>query len=107
MPRIDRLSIQGFRSFGPAVETLEFDCLLSAIWGANSEGKTSLAEAIEFLFTGDIARRQLLSSAVDEFENALRNAHLPADCETYAEAGADTVSSWRLLTTTPLPQRPG
>lgn len=86
MPRIDRLSIQGFRSFGPTPATLDFEAPIAVVWGANSEGKTSLAEAVEFLFTGDIARRELLSSAVDEFENALRNAHLPAGTETYVEA---------------------
>jgi hypothetical protein len=86
MPRIDRLSIQGFRAFGPTPATLDFEAPIAVVWGANSEGKTSLAEAVEFLFTGDIARRELLSSAVDEFENALRNAHLPTGTETYVEA---------------------
>ncbi len=86
MPRIDRLSIQGFRAFGATPATLHFEAPIAVVWGANSEGKTSLAEAVEFLFTGDIARRELLSSAVDEFENALRNVHLLAGTETYVEA---------------------
>jgi len=86
MPKIDRLTIQGFRAFGPVPAKLDFDAPIAVVWGQNSEGKTSLAEAVEFLFTGDIARRELLSSAVDEFENALRNAHLPAGAETYVEA---------------------
>lgn len=86
MPRIDRLSIQGFRSFGPTPVKLDFEAPISVVWGANSEGKTSLAEAVEFLFTGDIARRDLLSSALDEFENALRNAHLQSGTDTYVEA---------------------
>lgn len=86
MPRIDRLGIQGFRSFGATAAILDFEAPISVVWGANSEGKTSLAEAVEFLFTGDIARRDLLSSALDEFENALRNAHLPQAADTYVEA---------------------
>lgn len=86
MSRIERLSVQGFRAFGQTPATLDFEAPISIIWGPNSEGKTSLAEAVEFLLTGDIARRELLSSAVDEFENALRNAHMPEGKETYVEA---------------------
>ena len=86
MAKIERLSIQGFRSFGGNTEKLEFNAPISVIWGPNSGGKTSLAEAIEFLFTGDIARRELLASAVDEFENALRNAHLQEEAEVFVEA---------------------
>ena len=81
VPRIERLTIQGFRSFGPIPETIAFDAPMAVIWGANSEGKTSLAEALEFLMTGDIARRALLTSSVDEFEHALRNAHMPPDTD--------------------------
>lgn len=86
MPRIERLTVQGFRSFGKEPQILEFDAPLAIIWGPNSEGKTSLAEAFEFLFTGDIARRQLLSSALDEFADALCNAHLPDETPTFVEA---------------------
>ena len=95
MLRINRLIVQGFRSFGPEPQEVQFESPLTVIWGPNSEGKTSLAEAIEFLFTGDIARRALLASAVDEFENSLRNAHLAAGTPTFVEAtitGSDGAS---------------
>lgn len=84
--RISRLTIQGFRSFGKNEQRLDLDARLAIVWGPNSEGKTSLAEAFEFLLTGDIARRKLLASAVDEFSNALCNAHLPDGTPTFVEA---------------------
>ena len=86
MPRIERFTIQGFRSFGKEPQHLNLESALAVIWGPNSEGKTSLAEAFEFLFTGDIARRQLLASALDEFADALCNAHLPSGTPTFVEA---------------------
>lgn len=49
---------------------------MSAFWGGNSQGKTSLAEAFEFLLTGQIIRRDMLGSSKDEFSDSLRNAHL-------------------------------
>jgi hypothetical protein len=51
---------------------------MAVVWGPNSQGKTSLAEAIEFLLTGKTVRRALVASAKREFAGALRNAHLPA-----------------------------
>src|SRR5690348_16006832 len=84
--RINKLEIFGFRSFGRNKQTLEFPSLLAAIWGPNSQGKTSLAEAVEFLLTGQIVRRELMASGQDEFAGALRNAHLPATAQVYVEA---------------------
>ena len=56
------------------------------VWGPNSKGKTSLAEGIEFLLTGRIARRELMASSQDEFADALRNAHLPPEQQVYVAA---------------------
>lgn len=85
MARLERLTIQGFRSFGEQATPLEFNAPLTMAWGPNSEGKTSLAEALEFLFTGETARRELLASEKAEFANALRNAHMPAGADTFVE----------------------
>ena len=60
---------------------------IAAVWGPNSTGKTSLAEAFEFLLTGNIARRELMASSQDEFADALRNAHLAAEQGVYVAAG--------------------
>ena len=84
--KINKLEIQGFRAFGRNAQTLEFPSLLAAIWGPNSQGKTSLAEAVEFLLTGEIVRRALMASGQDEFADSLRNAHLPAGAEVFVEA---------------------
>lgn len=89
MPRISRLTIQGFRSFGKDPQSLDLDTSLAAVWGPNSEGKTSVAEAVEFLLTGDIARRKLLASAVDEFADSLCNAHVPEGTPTFVEIGLE------------------
>jgi hypothetical protein len=84
--RISKLQIQGFRAFGTNVQTLEFPSQLAALWGTNSQGKTSLAEAVEFLLTGQIIRRTLLASSQDEFADALRNAHLANGTEVFVQA---------------------
>ena len=79
MPRIKRLEIKGFRAFGSQAQVLEFHSSLALIWGPNSKGKTSIAEAIEFLLTGKTVRRELVASAKREFAEALRNAHMPSN----------------------------
>jgi RecF/RecN/SMC N terminal domain len=84
--RISKLEIQGFRSFGQNVQTLDLPPALSAVWGPNSQGKTSLAEAVEFLLTGQIVRRTLIASSQDEFADALRNAHLPGGVPVFVQA---------------------
>lgn len=84
--RISKLEIQGFRSFGRDAQTLELPSLLAAVWGPNSQGKTSLAEAVEFLLTGHIVRRDLMASGQDEFADALRNCHLPAGTPCFVQA---------------------
>lgn len=86
MPRINRVEIQGFRAFGKDLQTIDIPSCIAVLWGPNSQGKTSLAEAIEFLLTGDIVRRELLASAQDEFADSLRNAHMPADVPVFVLA---------------------
>lgn len=91
-PRINKIEIQGFRSFGQKAQTLVFGSPIAAVWAPNSQGKTNLAEAFEFLLTGEIVRRQLMASAQDEFADALRNAHMPPSLQVYVQAeflGAD------------------
>jgi recombinational DNA repair ATPase RecF len=63
-PRIKSLSVRGFRAYGAAVQTLNLQTDIAVVWGPNSTGKTSLAEAFEFLLTGSTRafRRQALLS---------------------------------------------
>ena len=85
-PRVRSLSVRGFRAYGAAEQTLNLPADIAVIWGPNSKGKTSLAEAFEFLLTGRISRRELMASSQDEFADALRNAHLAASEEVYVAA---------------------
>lgn len=85
-PRIESITVQGFRAFGTQPQTLILNSNIAAVLGPNSQGKTSLAEAFEFLLTGKIVRRELTAGSHAEFANALRNAHLGADDPVYVEA---------------------
>lgn len=86
MPRINWIEIQGFRAFGRKPQRVEFSSAICVLWGPNSQGKTSFAEAVEFLFTGTIVRKELLASAQDEFADSLRNTHLPSNQVVYVAA---------------------
>ena len=85
-PQIRKIEIQGFRAFGREMQTLGLGSTLAVVWGPNSQGKTSLAEAFEFLLTGQISRRELMASSQDEFADALRNAHMPPGADVFVRA---------------------
>lgn len=74
--RLTRIELQGFRSFGQVRQTIDVPDSVAVFWGGNSQGKTSLVEALEFLLIGQIVRREMLASSKDEFAEALRNVHL-------------------------------
>lgn len=74
--KLSKIEIQGFRSFGTGLQSIELPKTVAVFWGGNSQGKSSLAEAFEFLLTGQIARRELLASTKDEFSDSLKNVHL-------------------------------
>ena len=83
--RIKSIDVRGFRAFGSSPQPLVFSSDIAVVWGPNSQGKTSLAEALEFLFTGTIVRRDLLASAKDEFAGTLKNVHLQDSDEVFVE----------------------
>ena len=89
LPRLRKLEVQGFRSFGTGRQSFDVSETVTVLWGGNSQGKSSLAEALEFLFTGEIVRRELLASAKDEFADSLRNAHIPVATPVTVEAIID------------------
>ena len=84
--RLKSLTVCGFRSFGAEPQTLECDGPLTVIIGANSHGKSSLVEAVEFLLSGTTTRVQLHDGAKSEFRGCLRNVHLPPNEEVWVEA---------------------
>lgn len=85
-PRLRSLTVKGFRCYGAAEQTLNLPSDIAAVWGPNSKGKTSLAEAFEFLLTGSISRRELMASSQDEFADALRNVHISGTTEVCVSA---------------------
>lgn len=85
-PRLRTLSVKGFRAYGATEQILNLPADIAVVWGPNSKGKTSLAEALEFLLTSHTSRRELMASSQDEFAEALRNAHLPTGEEVYVGA---------------------
>jgi hypothetical protein len=80
------LEICGFRAFATP-QRLEFSGKIALISGPNSQGKTSIAEAVEFLLCGETLRRALLGGAKAEFEASLRNAHLEPTAPVWVKGG--------------------
>ncbi|WP_375384202.1 AAA family ATPase [uncultured Microbacterium sp.] len=85
--RMEWLEIRGFRAFGSEARRLDLTSQLIVIHAGNSHGKTSLAEAAEWLITGRSSRRDLFGGAKAEYNASLRNAHLPADSPVWVSAG--------------------
>lgn len=85
--RIGYIEIAGFRSYGTDPQRIDFPSDLAVLHADNSQGKTSFAEAVEFLFAGTISRRQLGGGSPAEFQDSLRNAHLSQDGVVYVELG--------------------
>lgn len=89
--RLVWVEIRGFRAFGVEPRKLSLDATLVIAHAGNSQGKSSLAEALEFLIAGRSSRRDLLGGAKAEYDDSLRNAHLPeGDDDVYVAAGVRT-----------------
>lgn len=87
MSRLSYIEVRGFRAFGAQPRRLDFTNDIVVVHAPNSQGKTSLFEAIEFLLTGSTSRRALLGSAAAEFEGSLRNVHIGPSSEVSVTAG--------------------
>ncbi len=96
-----------FRGFRNPTSPIILKEHLTVVEGANSSGKTSLAESLEWLFVGQLSRRddsRGLGNA-RELENCIGNQFRPADEETWVEAtftytvegNSQTVTLRRLL----------
>jgi recombinational DNA repair ATPase RecF len=74
--RLKALTVHNFRGFGSTADPIDLDRDLVLFYGPNGHGKTSLAEAIEWLFYGTTKRRQrgeVFSKA--EYANTFANVH--------------------------------
>lgn len=78
LPVLVWLEVRGFRAFGTEPRRLDLDAPLPVVHGRNSQGKSSLAEALEFLLTGRSSSRDLLGGAKATYHESLRDVHLPA-----------------------------
>lgn len=85
--RLEWFEVRGFRAFGSQVRRMDLTSKLIVIHAGNSQGKTSLAEAVEFLVTGRSSRRDLFGGAKAEYNESLRNAHLPSNDPVWVAAG--------------------
>ena len=91
---IRSITVTGFRGVGPpATLTVEPGPGLTVIVGRNGSGKSSFAEALEVLLTGDLKRWEDLSAV---WREGWRNLHAPEPAEVTAEflveeAGPTTV----------------
>lgn len=98
--RLIELTVRNFRGFGPAVDPIDLDADLVLLFGPNGHGKTSLAEAIEWLFYGTTKRRlrgENYSKA--EYVNTFANVHggAPTEVTLRARVGGREVLLSRVL----------
>ena len=98
--RLKALTVRNFRGFGTASETIDLDRDLVLFYGPNGHGKTSLAEAIEWLFYGTTKRRQRgedFSKA--EYANTFANVHggVPTEVVLKVHLGGKDVEFSRRL----------
>jgi hypothetical protein len=80
--RLLNLTVRNFRGFGNLAMAIPLDADLLLMFGPNGFGKTSLAEAVEWLFYGTSRRRQRGDSySKNEFEGSFPNVHggIPVD----------------------------
>lgn len=76
-----------FRGFKAPNEPISLTGFLIVIEGKNSSGKTSLAEALEFLFRGSLSRREEHGEGnPEELENCIANILRPKRESTFVEA---------------------
>ena len=74
---------RGFRKMPHPIDMVEDFIVME---GRNSSGKTSLAEALEWLFTGALSRRASNGSNSRELEQCISNQFRPDDVETWVSA---------------------
>jgi len=73
---LKNISIKGFRAVTQQID-IPVARHLTLIYAENSQGKTSVAESLEFLFTGATTRHLLIAPDKSEFRRCLRNVYRP------------------------------
>ena len=72
--KLKKIKIRGFRGFNRE-QNISLDHGVILIYGLNGSGKSSLVEALEWLFFEDISRRDRSSCRSEYMSNYLRNVH--------------------------------
>ncbi|MFW6116737.1 MAG: AAA family ATPase, partial [bacterium] len=83
--RIQKITIEGFRGFNEK-QTIHLDHDIVLIYGLNGSGKSSLVEALEWLFFEDISRRDRSACPSEYMSNYLRNVHYVGPSNPFVEA---------------------
>jgi len=85
--RILSIEPRYFRGFRTIEQHIDLDANLVMVDGPNSSGKTSISEALEFLFTGKLQRRERENVGnPQEMENCVQNQLRPEGEETWVTA---------------------
>lgn len=85
--KLKSMQIHYFRGFREGLDEIDLGGNLIVIEGKNSSGKTSLAEALEWLLSGSLSRREQSSSGnARELAQCIANRHRPSDKDTWVSA---------------------
>jgi hypothetical protein len=99
--RLIELTVTNFRGFGPSATPIDLSSDLVLIYAPNGHGKTSVAEAIEWLFYGTTTRRQRGEQfSRSEYVGTFANVHGKAPVEVCLRGehnGREIVLSRRLV----------
>jgi len=85
--KLKTIKIGGFRGFNSETEIPLDEVVL--IYGLNGSGKSSLAEAIEWLFFNDISRRRLSPCPGEYVGSYLKNLYTSPDKKSFVEVVVD------------------
>ncbi|MCX5676095.1 MAG: AAA family ATPase [Planctomycetota bacterium] len=84
--RLVKIKPTYFRGFGDS-DWINLDAGLVVLHGPNGQGKTSLAEAVEWLLYGKTRRRERGENLSQrDYQDSYRNIHVPAGVTTSVEA---------------------
>src|SRR5258708_40047219 len=99
--RLVSLTVRNFRGFGSSGTAVPLDADLVLMFGPNGFGKTSLAEAIEWLFYGTTKRRERGDGySKIEYAGSFANAHggTPVQVEATVLLGDKQIKFTRRIT---------
>ncbi|MCJ7507979.1 MAG: AAA family ATPase [candidate division Zixibacteria bacterium] len=85
--KLKTIKISGFRGFNSEIEIPLDEVVL--VYGLNGSGKSSFAEAIEWLFFEDISRRRLSPCPGEYAGSYLKNLYAPPGKKSFVEVGVE------------------